>query len=391
MSYAILIVDDEENARHNIGSFLSAKGYDVIGVATLSEATECVRRGNADIVLLDVNLPDGYGPDLLEEVTYLPIRPPIIVITAYGDVEMAVAAMKGGAHDFLQKPIQFSQLEKSIERAKEIVGMRRELAHLRQAQHPQLDFIVGKTQAMQTAMDHARRASIGQVSVLITGDTGTGKEILAHAIHMMGPRAKKAFVAINCAAIQTTVLESELFGYEAGAFTGADKRKHGLMEVADGGILFLDEISSMPLDIQAKLLRAIEEHSFFRVGATKMVHVDVQILAASNKDVLTLITDGKFRQDLYYRLKVVNVHLPPLRERKEDIPDLVGLFIRDINGRRGVNITDVTSRAMEALMDHNWPGNIRELHHTMERAVLFCDESTIDLAHLPSEILNGKI
>jgi two-component system, NtrC family, response regulator AtoC len=390
MSYTILIVDDEENARHNIGSFLSVKGYDVIGVATLGEATECVRRGNADIVLLDVTLPDGYGPDLLEEVTYLPIRPPIIVITAHGDVEMAVAAMKSGAHDFLQKPIQFSQLEKSIERAKEIVGMRRELSHLRQAQHPQLDFIVGKTQAMQTAMDHARRAANGQVSVMITGDTGTGKEVIAHAIHMMGPRAKKAFVAINCAAIQNTVLESELFGYEAGAFTGADKRKHGLMEVADGGILFLDEISSMPLDIQAKLLRAIEEHAFFRVGATKMVHVDVQILAASNRDVPTLITDGKFRQDLYYRLKVVNVHLPPLRERKEDIPDLVGLFIRDINGRRGVNITDVTPRAMEALINHNWPGNIRELHHAMERAVLFCDESTIDLGHLPSEILNGN-
>jgi len=390
MSYTILIVDDEENARRNIGSFLSAKGYDVIGVATLSEATECVRRGNADIVLLDVSLPDGYGPDLLEEVTYLPVRPPIIVITAIGDVEMAVAAMKAGAHDFLQKPIQFAQLEKSIERAKETVGMRRELAHLRQAQHPQLDFIVGNTPTMQTAMDHARRAAAGEVSVLITGDTGTGKEILARAIHMMGPRAKKMFVAINCAAIQSTVLESELFGYEAGAFTGADKRKIGLMEVAEGGILFLDEISSMPLDIQAKLLRAIEEHAFFRVGGTKMVHVDVQILAASNKDVPSMITEGKFRQDLYYRLKVVNIHLPPLSERKEDIPDLVGLFIRDINGRRGVSITDVTPRAMKALVEHNWPGNIRELHHTMERAVIFCDESTIDLAHLPADILNGK-
>lgn len=390
MSYTILIVDDEENARRNIGSFLSAKGYDVIGVATLSEATACVRRGNADIVLLDVSLPDGYGPDLLEEVTYLPVRPPIIVITAHGDVDMAVAVMKAGAHDFLQKPIQFAQLEKSIERAKETVGMRRELAHLRQAQHPQLDFIVGNTPPMQTAMDHARRAAAGEVSVLITGDTGTGKEVLARAIHMMGSRAKKMFVAINCAAIQNTVLESELFGYEAGAFTGADKRKIGLMEVAEGGILFLDEISSMPLDIQAKLLRAIEEHAFFRVGGTKMVHVDVQILAASNKDVPSMITEGKFRQDLYYRLKVVNIHLPPLSERKEDIPDLVGLFIRDINGRRGVNITDVTPRAMKALVDHNWPGNIRELHHTMERAVIFCDESTIDLAHLPAEILNGK-
>jgi two-component system, NtrC family, response regulator AtoC len=185
-------------------------------------------------------------------------------------------------------------------------------------------------------------------------------------------------------------LESELFGYEAGAFTGADKRKLGLMEVADGGILFLDEISSMPMDIQAKLLRAIEEHAFFRVGSTKMIQVDVQILAASNKDLPTMTLDGRFRQDLYYRLNMVELHLPPLRERKEDIPDLVGLFLRDINGRRGVNITDVTSRAMEALMKHNWPGNIRELQHMMERAVLFCDEGTIDLPHLPSELMNGR-
>ena len=390
MSYSILIVDDEENARANISDFLTARGYDVTGVPTLSAATECVRLGNADIVLLDVNLPDGYGPDLLEEVTYLPVRPPVIVITAYGDVEMAVAAMKGGAHDFLQKPIAFTQLEKSIERAKEIVAMRRELAYLRQAQHQQLDFIIGSTKTMKILMDHARRAALAQVSVLITGETGTGKEVLAQAIHKMGPRSKKASVPINCAAIQNTVLESELFGYEAGAFTGADKRKIGLMEVADGSILFLDEISSMPLDTQAKLLRAIEEHAFFRVGSTKMVNVDVQILAASNRDLMTMVNEGKFRQDLYYRLKVVDLHLPPLRERKEDIPDLVGLFLRKINAQQGANITDITPRAMQALVEHNWPGNIRELLHVMERAVLFCDEGTIDLGHLPSDILNGR-
>jgi two-component system, NtrC family, response regulator AtoC len=389
MSYSILVVDDEENANRHITSFLSARGYDVTGVATLSAATECVRLGNADIILLDVNLPDGYGLDLLDEVSYMALRPPVIVITAYGDVEMAVSAMKSGAHDFLQKPIQFTQLEKSIERAKEIVAMRRELAYLRQAQHQQLDFIVGKTKYMQVLMDHARRAALAEVSILITGETGTGKEVLARAIHMMGPRSKKTSVPINCAAIQNTVLESELFGYEAGAFTGADKRKIGLMEVADGTILFLDEISSMPMDIQAKLLRAIEENAFFRVGSTKMVNVDVQVLAASNKDLPTHINEGKFRQDLYYRLKVVDLHLPPLRERKEDIPDLVGLFLRNINAKRGVNVNDVTQRAMQALMEHNWPGNIRELLHIMERAVLFCDEDTIDLGHLPSDILNG--
>lgn len=387
MSVTILIVDDEDNARHNIGSFLSSRGYEVLGVSTLTEARESLRRGNADIILLDVQLPDGYGPSLLEESAHLPVRPPIIMITAHGDIEMAVNAMKAGAHDFLQKPIQLAQLEKSIQRAREIIAMRLELAHLRNEQRQQLNFIVGKSLAMRSLLNQAQRAAAAAVSVLITGATGSGKEVLARAIHQIGSRADKPFIAINCAAIQSTVLESELFGYEAGAFTGAEKRKHGLMEVADGGILFLDEISSMPVDIQAKLLRVIEEQAFRRVGGTNLVHVDVQILAASNRDLPTMIAEGNFREDLYYRLKVVNLHLPPLCDRIEDIPDLVGLFIRNNNGRMGLNINDVTPRAMEALLKHNWPGNIRELKNVIERAMLFCDDPAIDLPHLPSELV----
>jgi transcriptional regulator with PAS, ATPase and Fis domain len=203
----------------------------------------------------------------------------------------------------------------------------------------------------------------------------------------MGPRKDKPFVDINCAAIQSTVLEAELFGYEAGAFTGADKRKHGLMEIADEGILFLDEISSMPLDMQAKLLRAIEDHSFRRVGGTNKIHVDVQILAASNRDLLGMIEKGEFREDLYYRLKVVDIHLPPLRRRKEDIPELVGFFVRHFNPRMGKNISDVTPRAMDALMGYAWPGNIRQLRNAIERAILFCDDAAIDVGHLPPELL----
>jgi two-component system response regulator AtoC len=386
MAATILIVDDEENARKNIGDFLTGRGYETLGVATLSEARENVQRGIPDIILLDVQLPDGYGPTLLEETVHLPSRPPIILITAYGDVDMAVEAMKNGAHDFLQKPIQLSVLEKSIRRAHEIVAMRQELAHLRETQQQQFDFIVGKSQAMQVLLHQAQRASAASVSVLITGETGTGKEVLAKAIHQMGPRKGKPFIAINCAAIQNTVLESELFGYEAGAFTGAEKRKHGLMEVADGGILFLDEISSMPVDIQAKLLRAIEEHAFRRVGGTNLIRVDVQILAASNRLLQSLIKEGYFREDLYYRLKVVDLHLPPLREHKEDIPELVGLFIRKNNPRMGLNIIDITSRAMEAMIAYQWPGNIRELRNVIERAMLFCDDPAIDLAHLPAEV-----
>lgn len=382
MSYTVLIVDDEENARMNIGAFLTSRGYEVIGASTLAQARDSIRKGIGDIILLDVQLPDGYGPTLLEETCRLPMRPPIILITAYGDIEMAVEAMKNGAHDFLQKPIQLATLEKSIVRAGEIVGMRRELAHLRESQRQNLDFVVGKSRAMQELLVMAQRAAESSVSVLITGETGTGKEVLAKAIHASGPRANKPFIAINCAAIQPTVLESELFGYESGAFTGAEKRKHGLMEIANDGILFLDEISSMPLEMQAKLLRALEERAFRRVGGTNLIHVDVQILAASNRPLQTLMTEGKFREDLYYRLKVVDLDLPPLRERKEDIPDLVGLFMRKNNQNKGLNITDITPRAMQALIDHDWPGNIRELRNVVERAMLFCDDPVIDLPHL---------
>jgi DNA-binding NtrC family response regulator len=386
MSATILIVDDEENARRNIGEFLNTRGYETIGVPTLAEARQSIRQGKADIILLDVQLPDGYGPSLLEETASLPVQPPVILITAYGDIEMAVEAMKSGAHDFLQKPIRLAQLEKSVLRAVEIVAMRRELDHMRHARQEDLDFVVGASANMKALLNQAQRAAQTSVSVLITGETGTGKEVLAVAIHRMGPRAKKPFIAINCAAIQSTVLESELFGYEAGAFTGADKRKHGLMEVADDGILFLDEISSMPLDMQAKLLRALEERAFRRVGGTNLIRVDVQILAASNRDLHNLMAEGKFREDLYYRLKVVDLHIPALRDRPEDITELVGLFIHKNNQRMGANITDVTPRAMQALLSHNWPGNIRELRNVIERAMLFCDDAAIDIIHLPAEL-----
>ncbi len=390
MSVTILIVDDEENARQFIGDFLTGKGYEVIGVGTLADARNCIQRGDGDIVLLDVNLPDGFGPNLLYETAHLPVRPPIIMITAFGDIEMAVDAMKNGAHDFLTKPIQLAQLEHSIQRACEIINMRRELAHLRQSQQQLARFIVGKSPEMQVVVGQAQRAATASVSVLITGETGTGKEVLARFIHSIGPRAAKPFIAINCAAIQNTMLESELFGYEAGAFTGAERRKHGLMETADGGILFLDEISSMPMDIQAKLLRAIEERAFRRVGGNNMVKVDVQILAASNRDLKKMIQDGLFREDLYYRLKVVDLDLPPLRKRKADIPELVGFFIRQNNPRLGMNVTDVVPRAMEALVAYQWPGNIRELSNAIERAMLFCDGEVVDLPHLPADVVQSK-
>jgi two-component system response regulator AtoC len=290
----------------------------------------------------------------------------------------------------MSKPIEFTQLEKSLQRATEIVSLRRELNHLRETQKRGGAAIIGEGTTLQKLLAQAQRAAAASVSVLITGETGTGKEVLAQFIHQSGPRANKSFIAINCAAIQATMLESELFGYEAGAFTGADRKKHGLMEIADGGVLFLDEISSMPLDIQAKLLRALEERAFRRVGGTNLIHVDVQILAASNRDLKAMIRDGQFREDLYYRLKVVDLHLPPLRERRGDIPELVGHFVRMQNARQGMNVTDVTPRAIAAMMAYAWPGNIRELSNTIERAMLFCDGESIDLPDLPVDIEKAR-
>jgi DNA-binding NtrC family response regulator len=386
MSLTVLIVDDEENARQFLGELLATKSYNVIGVGTLGEARDHLMKGDADIVLLDIQLPDGYGPNLLYETSSMPSRPPIIMITGFGDIETAVDAMKNGAHDFLTKPVDFAQLEKSLQRAGEVVTMRRELEHYREAMSQKVDFVVGESPRMKTVIAHALKAADAQVSVLITGETGTGKDVLAQYIHASGPRANKPFIAINCAAIQNTMLESELFGYEAGAFTSAERRKPGLMEVADGGILFLDEISSMSLDIQAKLLRAIESQSFRRVGGTNLIKVDVQIVAASNRDLPKMIRENQFREDLFYRLNIVDLNMAPLRERKEDIPELVGFFLRATNMRKGRNVTEVTPLAMEAMQRYDWPGNIRELSNAIERAVIFCDGKSIDLPDLPRDV-----
>ena len=390
MTATVLVVDDEENARHFVSDFLTQKGYEVKGAGTLKEARARVNEGVADIILLDVQLPDGFGTDLLRETASMPLRPPIIIITAHADIDMAVESMKNGAHDFLQKPIELDQLEKSVQRAGELVALRRELNHLRQSQRGKIDFVIGQSPAMLSVISQAERAANVSASVLITGETGTGKDILARFIHQHGPRANKPYVAINCAAIQPTVLESELFGYEPGAYTSAEKRKEGLMEVADGGILFLDEISTMGVDTQAKLLRAVEEQAFRRVGGTALVKVDFQLIAASNRDLPAMIKAGLFREDLYYRLKVVDLELPPLRERKADIPELVGLLMRQLNPRMGLNIQDIDPPAMAALVAYDWPGNIRQLANAIERAMLFCDEASLGLQHMPPEVVSNS-
>ncbi|HQN69690.1 MAG TPA: sigma-54 dependent transcriptional regulator, partial [Anaerolineaceae bacterium] len=289
MTTSILVVDDEETARMVISEFLRSKGYEVLEAGTLGDARSIVKEGKADVIILDVQLPDGYGPHLLDEVARLPMRPQVIIITAHGEVSMAVDAMKAGAQDFIEKPLDLIKLEAAVKRANEVISMRRELNHWRASLGKNLEFIVGSSPQMAHVVELARRASEMSVSALITGPTGTGKEVLARFIHQSGPRAGKPFIDINCPAIQPTMFESELFGHEAGAFTGATQRRIGLMEVANDGILFLDEISSMPMDLQAKFLRALEERAFRRVGGTKLIDVDVQIIAASNRNLREMI------------------------------------------------------------------------------------------------------
>lgn len=386
MTATVLIVDDEETARNFISEALRDAGYEAIEAGTLAEANKAIDKGVGDIILLDVMLPDGSGLSLLDRLALENPRPPVILITAFGEVDIAVDAMKKGALDFLQKPLDLDRLLQAVERSSEVVGLRRELDLLRRTSIGETEMVIGDTQIMKQIMHEAERAAQASVSVLLTGETGTGKEVLARSIHSFGPRADTPFIPINCAALPDTMIESELFGHEAGAFTGAQKKKPGLIEIADGGILFLDEISSTRQEMQAKLLRVLDEQKFRRVGGVKEIAVDVQIIAASNRNLPSMIEEGTFREDLYYRLKVVDLHLPPLRERIVDLPALTGNFIRQINLRVGGVVEGITPRALDALKAHPWPGNIRELRHVVERAILFCDEENIDLAHLPPDI-----
>ena len=388
MSATVLVVDDEELARNNICEILRDAGYEALEAGDLNQAHAFIDSGSADIILLDVMLPDGSGLTLLDRIALENPSPPVILITAFGEVDTAVDAMKKGAQDFLQKPLDLDRLLQAVEKSSEVVALRRELDMLRRSSSDGVEMVVGETPTMRKIMKEAERAATAQASVLITGETGTGKNLLAQAIRKLGPRSDKAFIPINCPALPDTMIESELFGHEAGAFTGAQKRKPGLIEVADGGILFLDEISSTKPEMQAKLLMVLEERTFRRVGGVNEISVDIQIVAASNRNLIAMMKEGTFREDLYYRLKVLDLHVPPLRERKEDIPAIVGTFIRQINLRTGNVVSNITPRAIENLKKHDWPGNIRELSHVIERAMLMCDDETIDIGHLPPDFQN---
>ena len=387
MSITILIVDDEDNFREGLDQYLTFKKFNVLEAANLTEARRQLRENTIDVVLLDVQIGKEYGPDLLDDIRLVRPTPITILLTAYGEVDMAVAAMKNGAFDFMSKPVNLPELEKRLKEAEEIMIFRRQMdEHVWTTANKKFEYVEGNNARMKRVFQDASRAARAGVSVLIYGETGSGKEVIAQYIHMNGSRASKPMIAINCAAIAPTVLESELFGHEAGSFTGADKKTQGLFEAADGGILFLDEISSMSMDMQAKILRAIEEKKIRKVGGTKEIPVDVQIIAASNRDMKQMIEEKTFREDLYYRLCVVDINIPPLRERTDDIPELAAFFVRKISLEHGQNISGISPQVLKAFQKYNWPGNIREFRNAIERACIFCLTDTIELCDIDRKI-----
>jgi DNA-binding NtrC family response regulator len=299
---------------------------------------------------------------------------------------MAVEAMKLGARDFIQKPVDMARLKQAVDKAAESVALQRELNHLRNARHPIDSWVIGETPAMKRIESVLARVAPSSATVLLTGESGTGKEVLAAAIHKMSPRASRAWVPVNCANFTDTLLESELFGYEAGAFTGATKKKEGLFVTADGGTLFLDEISTLKPELQAKLLRVLDDRSIRRLGGNTETKVDVRILAATNRNLPDMVKAGAFREDLFHRLNVVEIVLPPLRERLEDIPALVGYFIQKYNREMGRSVTGVGPFVMEALKAYDWPGNIRQLRNAIERAMVFADGDTLEISHFAPDI-----
>ncbi len=383
----VLIVEDEPTPRNFIAKILSKQGYETVEAETIATAHKILDQAAADVVLLDVKLPDGNGFTLLDRIVSEQPGLPVIMATGYGDIDMAVEAMQNGAFDFMAKPIDTARLLRSLGHADEHVALHRELALLRRERSSGKYWVESSAAVMDEVNDLIERVGPTPANVLLTGETGTGKSLVAALLHAQSPRANKPCVTINCAAISDQMLESELFGHEANAFTGAgNKRKLGLMEVADGSTFFLDEISTMKAELQAKLLLALEERVIRRVGGTKEITIDIRLITATNRDITQMVEEGDFREDLYWRLKVVEIKMPPLRERLEDVSALTGAFIRKIAQDYGKNVTGVRPRVMNALVSYMWPGNIRELRNTIERALLLCDGAEIDLAHLPEEI-----
>ncbi len=386
---SILIVEDEKLIRWSLTERLTQEGYTTYEAERGSEARAALSERSFDLAILDYRLPDTDGLTLLEMIREEYPDTPVILVTAYSSVEGAVRAMKLGAFDYIHKPFDIDELILVVQKALETTHLKREVSWLKENQARQFGStqIVGVSSAMQDVYHIVERvASTDATTVLLRGESGTGKGLIAKAIHQSSKRRERPFMTVTCTALQETLLESELMGHEKGAFTDAKDQKKGLFELADAGTIFLDEIGDIPPSFQAKLLHVLEDKTFKRVGGVRDITVDVRIIAATNKDLEKAVSDGSFRQDLYYRLKIIPIHLPPLRDREGDIPLLVQVFLDHFNQEFRKNVTGPTPKAREILDQYHWPGNIRELRNIVERAVLLGQGDVLDVGDLPSEI-----
>ena len=381
----ILIAEDEANLRLVLQKELERLGYRVQAAPDGEAALRKLEESNVDVLLCDINMPRIDGMEVLRRVHERPNPPEVIMLTGQATVETAVEAMKLGAYDYLTKPYRITELDVRVKQAAEKRRLRVDNLRLREqlARQSGLPDIVTVSEAMKEAVRLVERVAPSDASVLITGESGTGKELIAHAIHRLSSRADGSFIDINCAAFQESLLESELFGYEAGAFSGAKGRKLGLIELADGGTLFLDEVTELPPQLQAKLLRAIETRTFFRVGGVRKVEVNVRIVAATNRNLDSVVADGSFRSDLLYRINGFQIDLTPLRERSEDIEPLTRYLLNDVGG---ANKPELDPQALEALKTYSWPGNVRQLKNCLERAVILSNNGRITVNELPPEV-----
>jgi DNA-binding NtrC family response regulator len=387
----ILVIDDEADIRESLETLLTLEGYEVDLAINAAEGLQKLDSGAYDLVLLDLMMPDRSGLEVLDEVRLRDKETPIFLITAYGSVEVAVNALKSGANDYFSKPWDNEKLLVEIARMIGSHRLARENVQLKRALKQRYSFpnIVGKSERVQKMLELVGQAAPSRANVLITGETGTGKELVAKAIHANSPRADNMFVAVNSGALPSELLESTLFGHVKGAFTSAVASRKGYFELANRGTIFFDEISTVSPDMQAKLLRVIQEREFIPLGGSEVVKVDVRILAAANVDLRKLVDEGKFREDLYYRLNVINIQLPPLRDRKEDIPLLVAHFFEKYCKENEKPLISFDAEAMRVLMDHNWPGNVRELENAVERAVVLASGPRVGVEVLPEQILEA--
>ena len=388
----ILVIDDEADIRESLFDLLSLYDYQITMAVNATEGLEKVESGTFDLILLDLSLPDGSGMDVLESLRERGVETPVFLITAYGSIEIAVEALKRGAADYFSKPWDNEKLLIEIERMISKRRLEHENTELKRALKQRYNFpnIVGKSDAMLRVFDLVAQVAPSRATILIAGETGTGKELIAKAIHANSPRADEAFVTVNSGSVSTDLLESSLFGHVRGSFTGGSASKKGYFQAADRGTIFFDEIGTIGLETQAKLLRVIQEKEFMPVGSAEIVRVDVRVVAATNTDLRKLVEEGKFREDLYYRLNVINIALPPLRDRKGDIPPLANhFFTKYCKENDKPFLVQFDAEAMQLLMEYNWPGNVRELENVVERAVVLASDSSVSTEVFPDQLLHS--